>query len=203
MTQSIFVNSGLSMTEDEIFQILNGRIRAIKADTTNNQVLVYFEKKDNSGDTNTSTSEVINLDVTDGKESTAAEAIISALNGLARNSQIAKISDFNNSVDGVNGLEIPVFTITNTDVAISATATDDFTFTLASAQAGCDFSATLSMDDDSHTFTKTGTNITSTEAIKFDSTDFSAGAATIEITLTNPNQPGVTRVVSKAATITS
>ena len=59
------------------------------------------------------------------------------------------------------------------------------------------------MDDDSHTFTKTGTNITSTEAIKFDSTDFSAGAATIEITLTNPNQPGVTRVVSKAATITS
>ena len=93
MTQSIFVNSGLSMTEDEIFQILNGRIRAIKADITNNQVLVYFEKKDNSGDTNASTSEVINLDVVDGKEAEAAEAIISSLNGIARNSQVDQISD--------------------------------------------------------------------------------------------------------------
>lgn len=191
------------MTEDEIFQVLNGRITAIKADTTNNQVLVYFKKKDNTGDANASTSEVINLDVVDGKEDVAAEAIISAINGLAKNSQIAKISDLENNVGSVKGLEIPAFTITNTDVAITGTAADDFTFTLASAQAGCDFSATLSMDDDSHTFTKTGTNVTATEAIKFDSTDFTAGAATIEITLTNPNQPESTKVVSQAATITS
>ena len=57
------------------------------------------------------------------------------------------------------------------------------------------------MDNESHEFTVTGTDVTATEAITFDSTSFSAGAATIAITLTNPNQPSSTRVVSQAVTI--
>ena len=204
MTQSIFVNSGLSVTEDEIYQILNGRIRAIKADTTNEQVVIYLTKKDNTGDTNASTSEVLTLAVTDGKEAEAAEDIIKAISlGLLKNSQATRVSEGINSTGDVLGVQISTFTVANTDVAITGTAEDDFTFTLASATAGCDFSATLSMDDESHEFTVTGANVTATEAIKFDSTDFSAGAATIAITLTNPNQPEVSKTVSQAATMTS
>jgi len=202
MTQAIFAKSGLSITGDEIYQILNGRIRAIQADTSNNQVVVYLEKKDNSGDTNASTTEVLYFDADAGNEATAAEDIISAINGLAKHAQNVKISNIpSRSVNGVNGVQIPAFTIANTDVTITGTAEDDFTFTLASATPECNFSATLSMDDESHSFTKTGAIVTPTDTIKFDSTDFSAGEATIEITLTNPNQPSVTRVVSKDATI--
>lgn len=204
MTQAIFAKSGLSITGDEIYQILNGRIRAIQADTSNNQVVVYLEKKDNSGDTNASTTEVLTFDADSGNEATAAEDIIKAINGLAKHAQNVKISDIpSRSVNGVNGVQIPVFTIANTDVAISATAEDDFTFTLGSATVGCTFSAVLTMNDDSHTFTETGTIATASDTIQFDSTSFSAGAATLVVTLTNPNQPNVTRVVSKAATITS
>lgn len=205
MIRTIFSKSGLSITGDEIYQIVNGRLRAIQADTTNNQVVVYLEEKDGSGTTNSATTERLFFDVGSGSEALAAEDIISMINGLSKNSQIGKISDSTQdySVAEVTGVKIPAFTITNTDVAISATATDDFTFTLASATPGCDFSATLSMDDESHEFTVTGTDVTATEAIKFDSTDFSAGAATIAITLTNPNQPSSTRVVSQAATITA
>lgn len=205
MTQSIFVNSGLSVTEDEIYQILNGRIRAIKADTTNEQVVIYFTKKDNTGATNASTSEVLTLAVTDGKEAEAAEDIIKAISlGLLKNSQAIKVSEGINSTGDVLGVQIGTFTVANTDVAITGTATDDFTFSTTGATAGSTFSATLSMDDDSHTFTKTGTIVNGpVETIKFDSTDFSAGAATISITTTNPNQPEVSKTVSQAVTITS
>jgi hypothetical protein len=203
MIRTIFSKSGLSITGDEIYQIVNGRLRAIQADTTNNQVVVYLEEKDGSGTTNSGTTERLFFDVGSGSEALAAEDIISMINGLSKNSQIGKISDSTQdySVAEVTGVKIPVFTIANTDTTITGTATDDFTFTLASATPRCDFSATLSMDDESHEFTVTGTDVTATEAITFDSTDFSAGDATIAITLTNPNQPSSTRVVSQAATI--
>ena len=204
MTQSIFVKSGLSITGDEIFQILNNRIRAIQADTANEQVVIYFEKKDNSGATNASTSERLFLSVTDGKEAEAAEDIINALSrGLLKNSQVVKPSDvLKKGTRDVLGVQIPAFTITNTDTAISATATDDFTFTLASATVGCTFSATLALGGGGHSATKTGTISTATDTVKFDSTGFSAGSGTIEITLTNPNQ-NISRTVSQAATIQS
>lgn len=204
MIKTLFASSGLStkLTSEEIFFIAdaakNNSLLGIKIDETNDELKIYF--KDNG---NTAANEVLTIDTVDGKAETAAEDIINALNGLLKNSQVVKATEGANHVNGANGVQFPVFTVTNTDVQISATATDDFTFTLASATVGCDFSATLSMDDESHTFTKTGTIATDTDAITFDSTDFSAGAATIAITLTNPNQSGVTRVVSQAATITT
>ena len=204
MINTLFASSGLStkLTSEEVFFIAdaakNNRLLGIKADDTNDELKIYFK---DSG--NTAANEVLTLDTVDGKAETAVEDIIDALNAILKNSQVVKATEGLNSVDGVNGVQMPAFTVTNTDVAISATATDDFTFTLGSATIGCTFSAVLTMDDDSHTFTKTGTIATATDAITFDSTDFSAGNATIAVTLTNPNQPDVTRVVSQAATITS
>lgn len=203
MLRTIFAKSGLStaLTSEQLYLVADaakgGSLLGIKVDETADEIKIYF--KDNG---NTAANEVLTLDIVDGKGATAAEEIIAAINGLAKNAQVAKISDNTHSVEGVNGIQIPVFTITNTDVAISATAEDDFTFTLGSATVGCTFSAVLTMDDESHTFTKTGTIATASDTIQFDSTSFSAGAATLVVTLTNPNQPNVTRVVSKAATIT-
>jgi hypothetical protein len=200
---TFFSNSGLSLTADQIYQVVNGRIRGIQADTTNDKVTVYFTKIDNSGDTNVSTTERIVLDATSGGATTGAEALISALNGLQKHRQVVQIGPNRiNTVGSIPGVRIPDFTITNSDVAITVTATDDFEFTLGSATVGCVFSATLTMDDDSHTFTKTGTIATATDAINFDSTDFSAGAATIAITLTSPTSDS-DLTVSQAATITA
>lgn len=202
MLRTIFAKSGLStaLTSEQLYLVADaakgGSLLGIKVDETADEIKIYF--KDNG---NTAANEVLTLDIVDGKGATAAEEIIAAINGLAKNAQVAKISDNTHSVEGVNGIQIPAFTITNTDVTITATAEDDFTFTLGSATVGCTFSAVLTMDDESHTFTKTGTIATASDAIKFDSTDFSAGNATLVVTLTSPNQSNVTRVVSKAATI--
>lgn len=204
MIKTLFSSSGFStkLTSEEIFFIAdaakNNSLLGIKTDETNDELKIYF--KDNG---NTAANEVLTIDTVNGEAATAAEDIINALNGILKNSQVVKPTEGTNHVNGANGVQFPAFTITNSDVTISATATDDFTFTLASATIGCTFSAVLSMDDDSHTFTKTGTIATPTDAITFDSTDFSAGNATIAVTLTNPKQPGVTRAVSQAAVILS
>jgi hypothetical protein len=204
MIKTLFSSSGFStkLTSEEIFFIAdaakNNSLLGIKTDETNDELKIYF--KDNG---NTAANEVLTIDTVNGKAATAAEDIINALNGILKNSQVVKPTECTTHVTGANGVQFPAFTITNSDVTISATATDDFTFTLASATIGCTFSAVLSMDDDSHTFTKTGTIATPTDAITFDSTDFSAGNATIAVTLTNPKQPGVTRAVSQAAVILS
>jgi len=202
---TFFSNSGLAtaLTPDQIYQVVNGRIRAIEADTTNDKVTVYFTKKNNSGDTNASTSERIVLDATSGGATTGAESLISALNGLQKHRQAVKIGPNRiNTVGSIPGVRIPDFTFANTDVAITGSDTEDFTFTLADATVGCQFSATLTMDDASATFTKTGTIATATDTIKFDSTNFSAGAATIAITLTLPTSDS-NLTVSQAATITA
>lgn len=215
MIKTITSNSGLNITGDNFYGAVEfffrGRdkfsLLAIVADETNDNIKVYFRDKEKGGFQNTAgtkTPEVITLQTSPGLASSAAEDLINAINGLSKNSSVIKAANASNSLlYGVDGVEIPAFTITNTDVTITGTATDDFTFTLASATQGCDFSATLSMDDESHEFTVTGTDVTATEAINFDSTDFSAGDATISVTLTNPNQPSVTRVVSQAAQILS
>lgn len=202
MLRTLLATSGLSVpfTSEQIYFIAdavkNRSLLGIEVDETNDAIKIYF--KDNG---NTLANEVLTLDIEDGSGETAAEEIIAAINGLLKNAQVAKISDNLHSVDGVNGIQIPAFTITNSDTTITATATDDFGFSLTSAKNGTNYSATLSMDNDSHSFTKTGTVSNVVESILFDSTDFSAGAATISVTLTTPTQPGVSRTVSQAATI--
>lgn len=202
MLRTLLATSGLSVpfTSEQIYFIAdavkNRSLLGIEVDETNDAIKIYF--KDNG---NTLANEVLTLDIEDGSGETAAEEIIAAINGLLKNAQVAKISDNLHSVDGVNGIQIPAFTITNSDTTITATATDDFGFSLTSAKNGTNYSATLSMDDDSHSFTKTGTVSNVVESILFDSTDFSAGAATISVTLTTPTQSGVSRTVSQAATI--
>jgi hypothetical protein len=215
MIKTITSNSDLAITGDNLFGavefVFKGRkksnLLAIVADESNDNIKVYFRDKEKGGYPNTAgvkTPEVITLQTSPGLADSAAVELIDAINGLPKNSGSIKAANGTESLMyGVDGVEIPTFTITNTDVAITGTAADDFTFTLASATIGCTFSAVLTMDDDSHTFTKTGTIATATYAINFDSTSFSAGAATLVVTLTNPNQPDSTREVSKAATITA
>ncbi len=201
MIKTLFASSGLAtkLTSEEIFFIVdavkNNSLLGIKIDETNDELKIYFKDNDNAA-----ANEILTIDTIDGKAAIAAEAIIQAINGNLKSSQLAKITEGSGHLNGINGVQFPAFTVTNSDVAITGTATEDFTFTLASATVGCSFSATLSMDDESHTFTKTGTIATASDTIKFDSTGFSAGAATIAVTLTNQS---VTRVVSQAVTITS
>jgi len=202
MIKTLISNSALGLTSDNIYYRIkageNGLLAMVE-DTAANTLTLHFRQKDNTKDG----SETMVLQCESGKTALAAADVVSVINGLPKNAQVGNPSKGGSSIEGVSGVAIPAFTITNTDVTITATATDDFTFTLGSATIGCTFSAVLTMDDDSHTFTKTGTIATATDAITFDSTDFSAGNATIAVTLTNPNQPDVTRVVSQAAVILS
>lgn len=208
MTQAIFAKSGLSITGDEIYQILNGRIRAIQADTSNNQVVVYLEKKDNSGDTNASTTERLYFDVDSGNEATAAEDIIEAINGLAKNAQIVKIADIpSRSVNGVNGVRIPAFTIASSAVSVAA----DIGPTLATAEEGANYTVSITKNSDADiSLTKTGVIATANDALAvftvaevaaegFVATD----ACTISVTLSVPLQPNSSLTVTSAVTLTA
>ena len=200
---TFFSNSGLSLSTDAIYQVVNGSIRGIEADTTNDKVTVYFTKKNNDGLTNASTTERIVLDAVSGGAVAGAEALISALNGLQKHRQAVKIGPNRiNTVGSISGVRIPDFTITNTDVSVGGGAVTGFRFTLGSATVGCAFSATLSKDDASATQTVTGTIATATDTIDFAVGDFTAGAATIAITLQSPTSDS-DLTVSQAATITS
>lgn len=202
MIKTLISNSALGLTSDNLYyRIKAGKngLLAMVEDTTANTLTLHFREKDNTKDG----SETMVLQCESGKTALAAADVVSAINGLPKNAQVVNLSEGGSSIEGVSGVAIPAFTITNTDIAITGTATDDFTFTFASATEGCTFSAVLTMDDDSHTFTKTGTIAQANDTIVFDSTSFSAGNATLVVTLTNPNQSDVTRVVSKAAGITS
>ena len=145
MLRTLLATSGLSVpfTSEQIYFIAdavkNRSLLGIEVDETNDAIKIYF--KDNG---NTLANEVLTLDIEDGSGETAAEEIIAAINGLLKNAQVAKISDNLHSVDGVNGIQIPAFTITNSDTTITATATDDFGFSLTSAKNGTNYSATLS-----------------------------------------------------------
>lgn len=201
---TFFSNSGLSLTADQIYQVVNGRIRGIQADTTNDKVTVYFTKIDNSGDTNASTTERIVLDAASGGAAAGAEAIISALNGLQKHRQVVQIGPNRiNTVGSIPGVRIPDFTIANTDVSIGSGAVTGFRFTLGSATEGCLYTAVLSQGTDPVvTDTKTGTIATATDTIDFAVGDFEAGAATIAITLQSPTSDS-DLTVSQAATITA
>ena len=155
MIKTLFAKSGLAtaLTSEQLYFVTDaankGALLGIYADETNDQVKLYF--KDNG---NTAANEVLTLDSENGKAETAAEAIIDAINGLLKNAQVVKVSDGIDSVNGIDGVDLPAFTVANTDVAITATATDDFTFTLGSATVGCTFFATLGMDEDCHDLMK-------------------------------------------------
>jgi hypothetical protein len=208
MTQAIFAKSGLSITGDEIYQILNGRIRAIQADTSNNQVVVYLEKKDNSLDTNESTTERLYFDVDAGNEATAAEDIIRAINGLAKHAQTVKIADIpSRSVNGVNGVRIPAFTIASSAVSVAA----DIGPTLATATVGANYTVSITKDSDAEiSLTKTGTIATASDALEvftvaevaaegFVATD----ACTISVTLSVPLQPSSSLTVTSSVNLTA
>ena len=209
MIRTIFSKSGLSITGDEIYQIVNGRLRAIQADTTNNQVVVYLEEKDGSGTTNSGTTERLFFDVGSGSEALAAEDIINMINGLSKNSQIGKISDSTQdySVAEVTGVKIPAFTISSTAVALD----EDAGPTLATATVGANYSVTITKDSDSSvTLNSTGVIDAASDVLEvFSPQDMStAGFAaddvcTVTVVLTNPNQPGSTRTVTAAATLTA
>lgn len=207
MIKTLFAKSGLAtaLTSEQLYFVTDaankGALLGIYADETNDQVKLYFKDIDNTGNAN----EVLTLDSTAGKAATAAEEIIAAINGLAKNAQVVKVTNGNNheNIDGIDGVDIPAFTITNTDISIGGGAVTGFRFTLGSATVGCTFTATLTKDDESATETVTGTIATATDTIDFAVGDFTAGAATITVTLTNPNQPNVTQQTSQAATIAS
>ena len=200
---TFFSNSGLSLTPDQYYQVVGGRIRGIEADTTNDKVTVFFTKKNNSGDTNASTTERIVLDAVSGGAVAGAESLISALNGLQKHRQAVKIGPNRiNTVGSISGVRIPTFTIANTDLSVAGGAVTGFRFTLADATVGCNFTATLTMDDDSATETVTGTISTATDAIDFAVGAFTVGNATITITLQSPTSDS-DLTVSQAAAIAS
>ena len=200
MTQAIFAKSGLSITGDEIYQILNSRIRAIQADTSNNQVVVYLEKKDNSGDTNASTTERLYFDVDSGNEATGAEDIIKAINGLAKHAQTVKIADIpSRSVNGVNGVRIPAFTQASQQLALDAPCGA----TLATATIGAAYSMTITDEADAETsLTVTGIIAADDEALEISAAAMvaegfeAADDVTISVTLSVPLQPNSSLTVT-------
>lgn len=200
-------DSGLSLTTDNIFQIINGRIRAIQADETNDEVVIFLEEKDNSLTTNSGTSERVFLKVSDGKAANVAESIINALNGLPTSSQLLdKFADKGVLADNVFGVEIPTFTFASTAVSVAAPVGP----TLASATVGANFTYTITKDADADvSLTKTGLIATANNALTFTAAEIAAegfvaaDACTITVSLSVPSQPNSVTTVTAPATLTA
>lgn len=90
MIRTIFSNSGLSLASDNIYYVLdavkNGLL-AMTANDTADTLTLTFREKDNTQDG----VETIVLKCENDKASEAAEDIISMLNGIATNAQVAKV----------------------------------------------------------------------------------------------------------------
>lgn len=90
MIRTIFSNSGLSLASDNIYYVLdavkNGLL-AMTANDTADTLTLTFREKDNSQDG----VETIVLKCEDDKASEAAEDIVSMINGIATNAQVAKV----------------------------------------------------------------------------------------------------------------
>ena len=200
-------DSGLSLTTDNIFQVINGRIRAIQADETNDEVVIFLEEKDSSLTTNSGTSERIFLKVSDGNAANVAESIISALNGLPTSSQLLdKFAVKGVLADNVLGVEIPVFTFSSTAKSIASSVGP----TLASATVGANFTYTITKDADTDvSLTKTGVIATATDALTFTSTEMTtegfvaSDVCTVTVSLSVPTQPDSITTVTAAATLTA
>ena len=191
---TIYSNSGLSLTQDQYFQIVNGRLRAIQADTTNNQVKLFFEKKENDAADNDATSEHLVFDVTDGKEAEVAESIIYSINGLQKNSGVITLLDSpSKRQEGLLGIDMPAFTIASKALALNAAVGP----TLATATVGANYSLTVVDESDADkTLTKTGVIATADDALTFTSAEMgaegfaAADVVTFTVVLTNPNDVG-------------
>ena len=207
MIKTFRSDSGLDLTTDNIFQIINGRIRAIQADETNDEVVIFLEEKDNSLTTNSGTSERIFLKVSDGNTANVAESIINALNGLPTNSQLLdKFADKGVLADNVFGVDIPTFTFSSTAVSVAAPVGP----TLASATVGANFTYTITKDADTDvSLTKTGVIATPTDALTFTDAEIVAegfvatDVCTITVSLSVPSQPSSVTTVTAAATLTA
>lgn len=90
MIRTIVSNSGLSLASDNIYYVLdavkNGLL-AMSADNTADTLTLHFREKDNTQDG----AETIVLKCENDKASEAAEDIISMINGIATNAQVAKV----------------------------------------------------------------------------------------------------------------
>lgn len=207
MIKTFRSDSGLSLTTDNFFQVIGGRVRAIQADETNDEVVIFLEKKDNTLATNSGTSERIFLKVSDNKAANVAESIISALNGLQINSQLLdKFANKGALADNVLGVEIPAFTFSSTAVSVAAPVGP----TLASATVDANFTYTITKDADTEvSLTKTGVIATATDALTFTDAEIAAegfvatDVCTITVSLSVPSQPSSVTTVTAAATLTA
>lgn len=207
MIKSFRSDSGISISTDNLFQVIGGRIRAIQADETNDEVVIFLEEKDNSLTTNSGTSERIFLRVSDGKAANVAESIINALNGLPINSQLLdKFADKGTLAENVIGVEIPAFTLDSTAVSIASPVGP----TLASATVGANFTYTITKDADTEvSLTKTGVIAAANEALTFTATEMTTegfvatDVCTVTVSLSVPTQAGSITTVTGAATLTA
>ena len=200
MVRFLKINSGASGIANEGVYFAAADIDGVALDASNDAIDITFKKN----------SETLSLKTTVNKEAEAAEGFIKGIS--TGKTSIVDICDLGGYILGA---EIPAFTIAATDVAITGTALEDFTFTLASATVGCSFTATLTeVEDDTadplvetNTFTKSGVIATATDTIKFNSDDGAAGYTaandyTLTVTLSTPNQPASTKVVTNTGSFT-
>ena len=208
MLRTIFAKSGLStaLTSEQLYLVADaakgGSLLGIEVDETADEIKLYF--KDNG---NEAANEVLTLDIEDGKGATAAEEIIAAINGLAKNAQVFKVSDEGHSVEGVNGVQIPDFTIASTAVALD----EDAGPTLGTATVGAEYSVTITKDSDADiSLTVTGVIDAASDVLEvFSPQDMTtegfaaSDVCTVTVVLTSPNQPSVSKTVTAAATLTA
>lgn len=206
MIKTLVSNSELGITSDNIYYRLkagkNGLLAMVE-DTTNNTLTLHFREKDNSQDG----AETVVLLCESGKTAAAAEDVVRVINGLAKNAQVGSLSKGFDSIEGVLGVEIPVFTIASTAVALDA----DVGPTLGTATVGTEYSVTITKDaDDEISLTATGVIDAASDVLEvFPAADMTTegfvatDVCTVTVVLTNPNQPSVSRTVTAAATLTA
>lgn len=168
-------------------------------DTSANTLTLHFRQKDNTQDG----AETVVLQCESGKTALAAADVVRVINGLPKNSQIGKVSEGGFSIEGVNGVQIPAFTIASTALALDEPVGP----TLGTATVGCNFSVTITKTADTEvTSTATGVIDAASDVLEvFPGADLvtagfaASDACTITVVLTNPNQPSSTRTVTSGS----
>lgn len=200
MIKTLVSNSALGLSSDNIYYRLkagkNGLLAMVE-DATADTLTLHFRQKDNTQDG----SETVVLQCESGKTALAAADVARVISGLPKNSQIGKVSEGGSSIEGVNGVQIPAFTIASTALALDAAVGP----TLGTATVGCTFSVTITKTADTAvTSTATGVIDAASDVLAvFPGADLvtagfaASDACTITVVLTNPNQP------SSSSTVTS
>ena len=200
MIKTLVSNSALGLSSDNIYYRLkagkNGLLAMVE-DATADTLTLHFRQKDNTQDG----SETVVLQCESGKTALAAADVARVISGLPKNSQIGKVSEGGSSIEGVNGVQIPAFTIASTALALDAAVGP----TLGTATVGCTFSVTITKTADTAvTSTATGVIDAASDVLAvFPGADLvtagfaASDACTITVVLTNPHQP------SSRSTVTS